>query len=183
MDQEYKRLWYCRYADDFLIGVISSKADAQGIMDRVKAFVQETLKLTIAEEKSGIRHAAENTRFLGFDLRVHSEPSCLRQIKRNGVYYTQRVISEQMQLHIPMTKLYGFAEKHGYGNLAQLKAVHRYGFDEISEAEVVLAYNAELRDWPTIIPARPLPKVKCINSFAWPPAVFSKQWPERGARQ
>lgn len=145
MDQEYKRLWYCRYADDFLIGVIGSKADAQAILDQVKAFVQKTLKLTIAEEKSGIRHAAENTRFLGFDLRVHSEPSCLRQIKRNGVYYTQRVISEQMQLHIPMTKLYGFAEKHGYGNLAQLKAVHRYGFDEISEAEVVLAYNAELR--------------------------------------
>ena len=39
MDQEYKRLWYCRYADDFLIGVIGSKADAQGIMDRVKVFV------------------------------------------------------------------------------------------------------------------------------------------------
>lgn len=145
MDQDYKRLWYCRYADDFLIGVIGSKEEAQGIMDRVKVFVQETLKLTIAEEKSGIRHAAENTRFLGFNLRVHSAPSSLRKIKRNGVYFTQRTISEQMQLHIPLSKLNGFAEKHGYGNLGRLKAMHRYGHNEISEAEVVLAYNAELR--------------------------------------
>lgn len=68
MDQEYKRLWYCRYADcDFLIGVIGSKADAQGIMDRVKVFVQETLKLTIAEEKIRYQACVENTRFLGFE--------------------------------------------------------------------------------------------------------------------
>lgn len=50
MDSAYKRLWYCRYADDFLIGIIGSKADAQEVMARVKLFVQEHLKLSIAEE-------------------------------------------------------------------------------------------------------------------------------------
>ena len=145
MDQEYKRLWYCRYADDFLIGVIGSKAEAQGIMDRVKLFVHKNLRLAIAEDKSGIRHAAENTRFLGFDLRVFSAPKHLQKIKRNGVHFTQRTISEQMQLHVPMSKLHGFAEKHGYGNLARMKAMHRYGLNELSEAEIILAYNAELR--------------------------------------
>jgi RNA-directed DNA polymerase len=145
MDIGYKRLCYCRYADDFLVGVIGSKADAEGIMDRVKLFVQEILKLSIAEEKSGIKHATENTRFLGFDLRVYSASEHLRKIKRNGMYFTQRTISEQMQLHIPMSKLRNFAEKHGYGNLELLKATQRYGLNELSEAEIVLTYNAELR--------------------------------------
>ena len=145
MDPEFKRLWYCRYADDFLIGIIGSKTEAQEVMAKVKNFVQDNLKLAIAEDKSGIRHATDNTRFLGFDLRVFSAPTHVKKIKRNGVYYTQRTISEQMQLHIPMEKLQSFAKKHGYGNLTTLKALHRYGLNELSEAEIVLAYNAELR--------------------------------------
>ncbi|MHB8069529.1 MAG: group II intron reverse transcriptase/maturase [Desulfobaccales bacterium] len=145
MDEGYKRLWYCRYADDFLVGIIGSKLEAQEIMEKVKNFVQKNLRLTIADDKSGIRHATRNTRFLGFDLRVHSAPSHLRIIKRNGVYFTQRTISEQMQLHIPMLKLQTFAKKHGYGNLVRLKAMQRYGLYELSEAEIVLAFNAELR--------------------------------------
>jgi group II intron reverse transcriptase/maturase len=145
MDAVYKRLWYCRYADDFLVGIIGSKLEAQEIMDKVKNFVQKNLRLTIADDKSGIRHATRNTRFLGFDLRVHSAPSHLRRIKRNGVYFTQRTVSEQMQLHIPMPKLQSFAKKHGYGNLVQLEAMSRYGLNELSEAEIVLAFNAELR--------------------------------------
>jgi RNA-directed DNA polymerase len=32
MDPNFRRLRYCRYADDFLVGVIGSKADAVRIM-------------------------------------------------------------------------------------------------------------------------------------------------------
>jgi RNA-directed DNA polymerase len=32
LDPNYKRLLFCRYADDFLIGVIGSKAEAREIM-------------------------------------------------------------------------------------------------------------------------------------------------------
>src|SRR5258706_15689887 len=56
-DEGYKRLFYCRFADDFAIGIIGSFADAENIRQQVTTFVQETLKLTIAEEKSHICHS------------------------------------------------------------------------------------------------------------------------------
>ncbi len=56
-DEGYKRLFYCRFADDFAIGIIGSFADAEKIRQQVATFVQETLKLTIAEEKSHICHS------------------------------------------------------------------------------------------------------------------------------
>jgi len=56
-DDGYKRLYFCRYADDYVIGIIGSRADAEAVRQEVRHFIEETLKLTIAEEKSHIRHA------------------------------------------------------------------------------------------------------------------------------
>src|SRR3989442_3262674 len=58
-DTEYKRLYYCRYADDFAVGVISSKADAEAFMQQIKRYVVETIKLTVSEEKYHIRYISE----------------------------------------------------------------------------------------------------------------------------
>ena len=43
-DSNYKRVQYTRYADDFIIGVIGSKADAEAIKKDVKIFLQKALK-------------------------------------------------------------------------------------------------------------------------------------------
>ena len=53
-DTNYKRIQYVRYADDFLIGVIGSKEDAEGIKQKVKNFLMDTLKLEMSEEKTKI---------------------------------------------------------------------------------------------------------------------------------
>jgi hypothetical protein len=45
MDPGYRRLRYCRYADDFLIGVIGSKEDARGVFANVRTFLTETLSV------------------------------------------------------------------------------------------------------------------------------------------
>ncbi len=42
-DTAYKRLYYCRYADDFAVGVIGSKADAEAVRQEIKRYVEETL--------------------------------------------------------------------------------------------------------------------------------------------
>lgn len=57
MDPNFKRLRYCRYADDFLIGVIGSKREACEIMAGVEQFLTHALKLAVSPEKSGV-HAA-----------------------------------------------------------------------------------------------------------------------------
>ena len=64
LDKRYKRLHYCRYADDFVIGVIGSKQDAEGIFTRVRTFLNEQLNLAISATKSKIRYSRESIPFL-----------------------------------------------------------------------------------------------------------------------
>lgn len=53
MDPNFRRLRYCRYADDFLVGVIGSKADAVRIMADIQHFLADRLNLTVSPEKTG----------------------------------------------------------------------------------------------------------------------------------
>ena len=57
LDPDYRRLFYVRYADDYLIGIIGSKQEAKAVFDDVKTFLNTKLQLAISEEKSGIHQA------------------------------------------------------------------------------------------------------------------------------
>lgn len=65
MDPNFKRLRYCRYADDVPIGGIGSKREAREVMASVERFLTETLKLTVAPEKSGVHAASRGPRQRG----------------------------------------------------------------------------------------------------------------------
>ena len=43
LDDSYKRVQYVRYADDFILGVIGSKADAEQIKQNVVQFLKDVL--------------------------------------------------------------------------------------------------------------------------------------------
>ena len=68
MDPNFRRLRYCRYADDFLIGIIGSKAEARQVMAAVQDFLSAHLNLTVSAEKSGITAASKGARFLGYHV-------------------------------------------------------------------------------------------------------------------
>lgn len=59
MDSNYKRLKYIRYADDFLIGVIGSKADCAKMKENFTIFMRDKLKLELSEEKTLITNAQD----------------------------------------------------------------------------------------------------------------------------
>ncbi|MCH8242689.1 MAG: maturase [Planctomycetes bacterium] len=76
-DPNFRRLWYTRYADDFLLGFIGSKAEAESIRDRLQGFLSRKLKLQLSVEKTLITHARDRkARFLGFEV-----TSCRSQTK------------------------------------------------------------------------------------------------------
>ncbi|OPJ57345.1 reverse transcriptase domain-containing protein [Clostridium oryzae] len=70
IDENYRRMVYVRYADDFLVGIIGSKADAYRAKADFKNFMNNQLKLELSEEKTLITHSAKRVRFLGYDIRV-----------------------------------------------------------------------------------------------------------------
>jgi group II intron reverse transcriptase/maturase len=70
-DPGYRRLRYCRYADDTLLGFAGPKAEAEEIKQRLAAFLREELKLTLSQDKTLITHARTGAaRFLGYQISV-----------------------------------------------------------------------------------------------------------------
>jgi group II intron reverse transcriptase/maturase len=82
LDENFKRIQYNRYADDFIVGVIGSKEDAQQIKEDIRRFLAEQLKLTLSEEKTKVTHSSEKVRYLGYDMAVCRSKSTKRD--KNG---------------------------------------------------------------------------------------------------
>ncbi len=68
-DPEYRRLWYVRYADDFLCGYIGSRQEAEEIKLYIKTWLHENLNLELSADKTLITHATDGAaRFLGYEI-------------------------------------------------------------------------------------------------------------------
>ena len=99
-DANYKSLQYIRYADDFIIGIIGSKEDAEAVKSDLASYLSEKLKLTLSAEKTKITHTSEFARFLGYDITV----SRSREIKKSKKGYKSRVYSAVVKLYTPHEK-------------------------------------------------------------------------------
>lgn len=74
-DPGFRRLRYCRYADDHLLGFIGPKAEAEEIKARLARFLREDLALELSPDKSLITHGRTGAaRFLGYEITtLHSD--------------------------------------------------------------------------------------------------------------
>uniref|UniRef100_UPI0023305A44 reverse transcriptase/maturase family protein n=1 Tax=Aquimarina algiphila TaxID=2047982 RepID=UPI0023305A44 len=87
-DPNFKRLWYVRYADDWLVGVTGTKAEAEIIKDKMREYLKQELKLELSNEKTLITHAqSEPAKFLGYHIRTLHCDTKMHKGKRsiNGV--------------------------------------------------------------------------------------------------
>src|SRR5262249_38287483 len=63
------RLWYVRYADDFLLGYSGPRGEAEQIKFQLEEFLRDSLKLELSEAKTLITHArTEAVRFLDYEI-------------------------------------------------------------------------------------------------------------------
>ena len=85
-DPNYRRLRYVRYADDFLLGFVGPRTEAEEIKDKIATFLGTELKLTLSAEKTLITHAATGrARFLGYEIGTMNAPDRLDRLKRRSV--------------------------------------------------------------------------------------------------
>ncbi len=91
MDADYRRLHYTRYADDFLLGFVGTKEEAENLRQRIREFLEQKLKLTLSLEKTLITHAGtEKAKFLGYEITV---TRCNSLISTNGKRSTNGVMA------------------------------------------------------------------------------------------
>lgn len=144
LDPNFRRLLFCRYADDFLIGVIGSKADAREVMQAVTTFLRQHLRLDASPEKSKVSKASDGTVFLGYVVRTITG-SRVRRTRLGRRVVRSRDPADRVHLRVPHDRLVRFNQRKGYGDLGRLKALHRRHLIDSSTLEIVLAYNAEMR--------------------------------------
>jgi group II intron reverse transcriptase/maturase len=102
-DPGYRRLRYCRYADDTLLGFAGPKAEAEQIKQRLATFLREELKLDLSPEKTLITHArTQRARFLGYEISVARSD---RRTRRPSVTdrRNRRSVNGTVVLHVPAT--------------------------------------------------------------------------------
>lgn len=143
-DPTYRRVNYLRYADDYLIGVIGSKQEAQQIMVQVKEFLQNELRLEISEEKSAIKHATDGVNFLGYEIHTYTGLKVMK-VKSWGRLSKRRNINQKIDLHALEKRVKSFCQENRYGDYDRIKATHRSNLLNLSDYEIISIYNAELR--------------------------------------
>lgn len=63
-----RKLLYARYADDFVVGYIGSKAEANSLLCYMASLVGCLFKMELNPEKSGVKHVNKGVLFLGYHI-------------------------------------------------------------------------------------------------------------------
>jgi group II intron reverse transcriptase/maturase len=133
-DPEYRRLRYVRYADDFLLGFVGPKKEADGIKEQLGQFLQETLKLELSEEKTLITHArTQQARFLGYDVGV--------QQANDKIARKARSVNGTIELRVPSDVIPDKCNQYMKGG----KPTHRGYMIHDSVYAIMTQYQAEYR--------------------------------------
>ena len=134
-DPYYRRLRYVRYADDFVLGFIGPKVEAQQVKESLETFLRDTLKLELSKEKTLITHAtSQAARFLGYEL-VNQQAN--DQFDRNG----RRRVNGQIGLRVPADVI----EQHCQAYMRKGKPAHRNYLLHDEDFGIVAQYQSEFR--------------------------------------
>jgi group II intron reverse transcriptase/maturase len=141
-DPAFRRMMYCRYADDFLVGIIGSKADAIAVKERLTEYLRTELQLELSADKTLITNARKRVRFLGYDI-VRWPGERRLKYRSQGVAAIRRTGNQQLALSIPRDKVQNFART--YGTVQDWRGQSRGNLTHLSELELLMLYNAEIR--------------------------------------
>lgn len=133
-DPEYRRLRYCRYADDHLFGFIGPKAEAEQVRAELARFLRDELKLELNADKTLITHARTcAARFLGYEIIVQHADT-----KISG---DRRAVNGKIALRVPLDVIK--AKSAPYRRRG--KPWHRSRLQNLDDYDIVRIYGAEYR--------------------------------------
>ena len=134
-DSDYRRLRYIRYADDWLLGFVGPRSEAEEIKGEIAKFLHDHLKLELSATKTLITHARSSAaRFLGYGIMtLHSD----HKLDRRG----HRCINGNIALRVPGDVVRAKCARH----LRHGKPTHRPELIHDSPFSIVAQYQQEYR--------------------------------------
>lgn len=136
-DPDYRRLRYCRYADDWLLGFIGTRGEAEEVKSQIGTFLTEHLKLELSKTKTLITHArTEKAHFLGYEISTFQ-----RDDARECTYYKRRVLNGKVELSLPTRVIQEQSQRYMKGN----KPIHRPEMENDSVFTIISYYQGVYR--------------------------------------
>ncbi len=122
-DPHYRRLKYVRYADDFLLGFVGPKSEAETIRTCIGEFLRDHLKLEMSPDKTLITHAGtDKAKFLGYEITA-------RPKRESRAVTSARTGSGGMRLLIPAKVVVGLSGLYKTKGRPAPKHGHRFDDD------------------------------------------------------
>src|SRR5262249_47821296 len=110
-DPDFRRLSYVRYADDFLLGCLGPKREAEEIKQRLGEYLSEHLRLTLSDTKTLITHGRTGAaRFLGYEVTVHHNDTKLHPADH------RRSVNGKVGLKVPYDVVTAKCRRYLQGN-------------------------------------------------------------------
>jgi group II intron reverse transcriptase/maturase len=143
-DPDYRRLRYVRYADDFLLGFIGPRSEAEEIKQEIGRFLQEELKLELSEAKTLITHArTEAAKFLGYEITIIQQDSkqVARRTNGKGPETKCRSANGRIGLLVPKYVIEEKCQRY----MRDGEVVHRSELENESDYTIITLYQLEYR--------------------------------------
>ena len=137
------KLWYTRYADDFVVLVAGNKPETEAIKEQIKSRLSE-MNLILSDEKTKITHWSKKIQFLGYQ--IHGKQK-------------SRKVGLRAVLSIPREKQQQITER--------IQTV--CGYYHIPKIDVLTQVNAMFRGWCNYFKYanQPVRVFKKLGSLTW----------------
>jgi hypothetical protein len=127
-----------RYADDFLLGFIGTRAEAEAIKEEIGRFLNEELGLEMSDEKTLITHASkEKARFLNYEITIGKSECRKAKVSVEGTRTQRRSVNGRGILLEPHDVIQKWKANVTKGQDARERAelIHNSDFDIIRTYE------------------------------------------------
>lgn len=140
-DPNFRRLRYIRYADDFILSFIGSRAEAEVIKQEISAFLKSSLHLEMSTEKTLITNAhSEHAQFLGYAISIfHADDKITRNTRNSEI--KRRAANGKVRLGVP----YGLADEIAQRYMRRGKPVSDAAMLAFSDAHIIDNYQNRYR--------------------------------------
>lgn len=142
-DPNFRRLYYVRYADDWIIAIRGSRTETVSTLKLIRGFLKDKLMLDLSPDKTLVtRPNKETALFLGTQIRISNHTYFNRG--KNG----QRIKSvSQLILTAPLERVYNKLETAGFWDKEQRRSIPRLLWYHQKKDAIIVLYNSVLRGY------------------------------------
>nr|YP_010424016.1 hypothetical protein NQV51_mgp39 [Aspergillus sclerotioniger]USH57614.1 hypothetical protein [Aspergillus sclerotioniger] len=142
-DDNFRRLYYVRYADDWIIAIRGSRSETVSTLDSIGNFIKNELNLDISKEKTLITNPTQETAlFLGTQIRIS-----------NHVYYYsgnngQRIRAvSQLIFTAPIDRIQTKLEAASFWDNTHKRSIPRMLWYHENKDTIITLYNSVMRGY------------------------------------